>query len=779
MKRWTCFFLFLWMTVSAIAAPPEFLDAQTVVLGDPKATTPMWVGGSGAFSGEPELDLRAVAGGYRLSLDGGEPVTILLKPGGIDVEAPGTTHLYGLGEQFLKHRVGQTDLDWLGEERFAGEDRESDRQPHHYGNKMVKLEGGAVGNTQFPILYGYRPGEAHFAILVDNVYRHRWDFRKSPWQMRTTGGPLRVVVSMADDLPTLRRRYMSWVGRPPVPPRKAFGLWVSEYGYESWTEVYEKLQTLEHHGFPIDGFILDLQWFGGITEGSEESSMGKLTFETSKFPRPAEEIARLKRRGLGIIPIEEAYVAGGLPEHHDLASRGFLVKTPGSDEPHVLNTTPWWGVGGMLDYTSPEAGAYWHKTKRAPLIAKGVMGHWTDLGEPEMFLHETSSGELKTPIYTLGPQAAAHNLFNFLWSKSIFESYREHHPNKRPFLLSRSGTSGSQRFGVAMWSGDIGTNAVSLASHLQVQGQMSWSGVDYFGSDIGGFYRDAFEGSPAQLEDLYTRWFGIGCYTDVPVRPHTMNLDNVYETAPDRIGHRPSNLANIKERYRLLPYYYSLAHQAQLSGDPLVAPLAYWYPQVGAWLEWNRDGEQKLIGEKLMVVAEAYPDRVVKEVFLPAGDWYDFRTGEPLRGALPRLVELPLFDAEQRYRPPLLARAGALIPLDSGVIRVYTGDEGEFTLIEDDGVTTKYLNGERRLTHFSQRAGSQGWELRVKAAEGDYRSAPESRSWNLEVVGLPEVTRVSCNGNSVPFRFEAGRLIVEGPSAPVDQTQVFNFVTSK
>src|SRR5690606_8922169 len=111
----------------------------------------------------------------------------------------------------------------------------------------------------------------------------------------------------------------------------------------------------------------------------------------------------------------------------------------------------------------------------------------------------------------------------------------------------------------SMWSGDIGTNLTSLAAHLAAQAHMSMSGIDYFGSDIGGFIREPLRGD---LDETYTQWLADGMAVDVPGRVHVENLKNDRESAPDRIGHRASNLASVRRRYELVPYLYSLAHEA-------------------------------------------------------------------------------------------------------------------------------------------------------------------------------------------------------------------------
>jgi hypothetical protein len=240
----------------------------------------------------------------------------------------------------------------------------------------------------------------------------------------------------------------------------------------------------------VDGFVLDLQWFGGVLSGSDNSRMGSLDWDLTHFPDPANRIAELnQKQGVGIITIEESYISRGLPEYTSLAEKNYLARACATCPPSYLISNPWWGQGGMLDWTNPAAGIFWHDWKREPLITAGVIGHWTDLGEPEMYDAASWYSGITDDYLLLNKHADVHNLFNLLWSQSIYEGYLRNGHTQRPFILSRSGAPGSQRYGAAMWSGDIGSNLISLTSQMNVQMHMSLSGMDYFGSDIGGFHR--------------------------------------------------------------------------------------------------------------------------------------------------------------------------------------------------------------------------------------------------------------------------------------------------
>ena len=172
-----------------------------------------------------------------------------------------------------------------------------------------------------------------------------------------------------------------------------------------------------------------------------------------------------------------------------------------------------------------------------------------------------------------------------------------------------------------MWSGDIGSNFGNLATHMNAQMHMSLSGMDYFGSDIGGFHRGGCGG--CDMNSLYTQWFAYGMWFDVPGRPHTENLCNCKITSPDQIGDVASNRANLRQRYELSPYMYSLAYRAYLYGEPVLPPLVYYYqsdPNVRTM------GSEKLVGRDLLVAVVASQGETSRSVYLPAGDWINYHS---------------------------------------------------------------------------------------------------------------------------------------------------------
>src|SRR5262249_828507 len=276
-----------------------------------------------------------------------------------------TRNAYGLGEHFLTPAGVHADL--LDRVIMPGIEM---------GNALTPFQGGFTGNAQFPILYAPGGAGESWALFIDRLEAQTGELTGDPWWVTMAGDGIRGYLLVGSSPVELRRRYMRLVGRPPVPPRKAFGLWVSEFGFDDWAELEDKLRTLRASRFPVDGFMLDLQWFGGVFRSP--SQMGALAWDTVAFPHPRRGTAGLRKdQGAGLVRIGEPYVDDRQAVFATLAARGHLPSGCDGCGPVVLSA--WWGHGSMLDWTDPAAGDYWHDRKRRPLVKMGIVGHWTDL----------------------------------------------------------------------------------------------------------------------------------------------------------------------------------------------------------------------------------------------------------------------------------------------------------------------------------------------------------------------------------------------------------------
>lgn len=683
---------------------------------------------------------------------------------GLNIVNPDTKHIYGLGQYFTN--PGQSDGEWIG--------RQWDPLSWTEGNALRGFSGGANGYAMFPIMYGLQERKlGQYGLLVDNVYKKMFDFRTHPHSMQTYGDKLRYFFFSGDDLPDLNRTYKQLTGTAPMPPKGALGVWVSEFGFESWEEAQDAVATMHDDKFPVDGLGMDIQWFGGRFfergEDTRSSRMGSLDFDPTFFPNPKQNIERFKTDfGVELMLIEESYISVFRKEHGTLKSQTLMASYCGTNEPAYLDANPWWGVGGMLDWTNPTTGSYWHLEKRAPLIDMGITYHWTDLGEPEMYSKDACYYGF--PELGKHRHSDIHNVYNLRWIESIFKGYAKTHPNKRFYSMSRSGTVGMHRFGGAMWSGDIGANMGALTAHLNTQMHMSLSGMDYYGGDIGGFHRraDTLDGDPNQL---FSQWLANSALFDFPVRSHAWNLANNLETAPSEIGDQKSNLFNIHLRYELSPYYYALTRRAYEDGEPVLPPLVYYYqedPNV-----WGM-GSQKMIGPWMMAGVVASYGQVERDTYLPEGNWYDFHTLDHYSSQGEVVKAVGSF-TEDTFRLPLFAKAGAIIPLLHNVseirnlkeetwdgnkrrnlfrFRVFAGEKSTlFDYYEDDGVSNDYQREGYRKTPITQKVNDVGEVIKrvvVKVGRAKGRYEPTAgRSLQAEIVYPGTPGKIKVNGSAI------------------------------
>ena len=354
-----------------------------------------------------------------------------------------------------------------------------------------------------------------------------------------------------------------------------------------------------------------------------------------------------------------------------------------------------------------------------------------------------------------------HNLHELLWVQGLNEGFARNNLTRRPWVLARSGTSGMQRYGVSMWSGDIWPALQNMASSLNMQMHMSFVGIgelssfffvvvlfnilshsllflfwceDYYGSDVGGFQRKFLE----QNEDeKYTQWFANSAWFDFPLRPHTWQPDfSPLQSAPSRVGDLNSNLFNLRTRISLVPYFYSVAHMANRYAVPVVGPMVMHFP---GDQNLRKAGHQKIIGKDILVAISASEGQRTRQVYLPAGRWIQYYTDAALTSNNEWFPSGQLLYDDQYcgsdpgneclFVLPVYVRSGAIIPhgyvdqwtrnafgeRDPGnqparaaelTLQVYpdmqaqTGSS-EFTIYEDDGETIAYKSGAVLTTHVS------------------------------------------------------------------------------
>lgn len=671
----------------------------------------------------------------------------------LQIKSAQNQNVYGLGQYFYDPRF--SDGDWIGRKWEPGE----------FGNSFVGFSGGANSKVQFPILYALGNEKQNYALFLDNQYKTSWDFTDSnSWSASMWGDQLRYFIIAGNNLEQLRHNYLSITGFPAIPPKKMVGLWLSEFGYRNWNEIDNKLNSLRNNYFPIDGFALDLFWFGG------QRGMGSLTFDQNNFPNAAEKINYYKEQGIEFIPIQEPYIAltansldSNISVFDDLKNRCFLVRqNPQGCDP-ISFTNNFWGTVGMIDWTNDNAADYWFEKKEVPLINLGLTNFWLDLNEPEMYNPNAYYSGFIINNVLKNRHADVANLYAFKWIESLDRGFSKHKYSKRPIFMSRAGAPGIQRFGGGMWSGDIGANLGALKAHINNQTNVSLSGIDFYSADTGGFHRESFDGS--DINKLYTQWFSNATLFDFPVRPHTwVGEASNSETSPSLIGDINSNKENLLQRYSLAKYYYSLFYRAHLFGEAVIPPLVTLFQDDN---NVRKISSEKMIGKFLLGVAMSqYHDPIRRNIYLPEGRWLNYHTLDEITNTGKIYIDYPVY-LGNKYKSPLFVREGAIIPqnyidnntlnivglrrdrakIDDLIIKIVPSkNKSEFILYEDDGYTTDYKLKKYSQTLITQEKIDDNVTVKIAAQQGSYLGMPLERKQSVEIATPNEfVENVSIN----------------------------------
>ncbi|WP_432190487.1 glycoside hydrolase family 31 protein [Streptomyces sp. Tue6028] len=461
--------------------------------------------------------------------------------------------------------------------------------------------------------------------------------RAGTCEVRMDGGPLRCWVMVGTPARVLHA-WASLTGAPALPPAWALGHHHARWGFGSEQEVRRIVAGYQERGLPLDAVHLDIDHY---------DAHQVFTVDTQHFPKLPLLAEELRRDGVHLVSIIDPAVK---------AEPGNAVYDSGLDvdafvrdaSAQLVRGVVWPGESVHPDFTHARVREWWGRLYEERL-ALGFAGFWHDMNEPTSF---TAFGESTLPRsarHSLegrgGDHREAHNVYALGMARAAYEGLRDLVPQERPFLFSRSGWAGMQRYG-GTWSGDVATGWPGLRASLSLVLGLGLCGVPYSGPDVGGF-----DGSPSP--ELYLRWFQLGAYLPL-FRTHASlraGRREPWEFGSEVLEHARMALV---ERRRLAPYFMTLAHLARRTGAPYVRPLWWGAPMDRAL----RDCEDAfLLGDCLLVapVLDHGTDR--RAVQLPRGRWYDTVTEEAYEGPAQVLLDAPL------SRVPVLARAGSVIPV--------------------------------------------------------------------------------------------------------------------
>ncbi len=612
-----------------------------------------------------------------------------------------------------------------------------------------------------PFLLGLCRGVA-YGLLLDSSWRTGFDVGQTdPDELRITaaGGGLDYYVMHGPDPKAVLRRHAWLTGPAPLPPLWAFGFQQSRYSYRDAAEVRAVAAAFRQRRIPADVLWLDIDY---------QDRNRPFTVDTWAFPDLAGLLRELRDQGFRTVLIADMHVAarpgvGYAPYDGGVAGDHFLHNPDGS--PYVGPVWP--GPCVFPDFTRAATRDWWGTLHREFCDA-GAAGFWDDMNEPSVFDTPTRTipldvwGRVEEPGFAprRATQHEVHNLYGLLNAQATHDGLTRLRPGERPFVMTRAGYAGTQRYAVT-WTGDNSSTWNHLRLSTPMLLSLGLSGMPFSGVDLGGF-----AGAPSAA--LLTRWLQLGMANPIS-RDHTDKHTPLQEPWVHGAAHEALRRQAIEARYRLLPYIYTVAEEASRTGVPMMRPLFLEFPDASC--EWTLDHlapAQFMWGGQLMVAPAPFGESPAPyQVLLPPGEWYDERTGRLVVGAGPARVAvegraLPGGDGGSGLRLlqvtpddailPVFVRAGAIIPRQAVVqstaevplgpleLHVYPADTCDGALYADDGVSLGYRDGLFLRCRYRGERTADGLVVRELAQEGRYEPWWHAIAVILHDVGPPAGT---------------------------------------
>ena len=471
----------------------------------------------------------------------------------------------------------------------------------------------------------------------------------------------------------------TWLtGRMPLPAKWSLGYQQCRYSYFPASDVLSTAQKFRERFIPADMIYLDIHYM---------DQYRLFTWDKERFPDPPQLIDQLKKLSFHTAVIIDPGVK--VDENYNVYKDGLnsdiFVKYPDGTN---YQGQVWPGWCNFPDFTMPKAREWWGEWVKS-YADIGIAGYWNDMNEIAAWGQDVPkllefNWEGKKTSYK-----EAKNVYGMLMARSSYEGARKHMKGKRPFVLTRAGYSGLQRY-TAIWTGDNQSNDDHMLLGVRLLSSLGLSGVSYTGMDVGGF-----GGNPTQ--NLYTRWMQIGAFSPM-FRGHTAIYTN--HTEPWVFGEVSEDITRryIGFRYQLMPYLYSSFYESTQNGMPVLRSLAIDYTTDPNIYD-QKYQQQYLFGPSILVVPVKSNEELA-QVYLPAGKWFDLFTDKLFNGSQTILTESPI------NRLPLFVKSGSIIPMqklvtstienpgDTLFIHFYAGlDKNQFVYYEDDAESYDYETG--------------------------------------------------------------------------------------
>lgn len=494
-------------------------------------------------------------------------------------------------------------------------------------------------------------GQVH-GIFFDNTMRSYFDFgheREDRVLFGADGGFMDYYFIAGKTGLEVVQNYTRLTGLPPMPPLWSLGYQQSRWSYYPQSEVENLAAKLRTRRIPCDVIYMDIHHM---------KDYQSFTWNREYFSKPAQMIHNLEFNGFKCVCIinpgikinAENYVWRSGYERNVFCRR---------HDGMLLMGDVWPGRCNFPDFTSPDTREWWANLFERQIVKYGVRGIWTDMNEPVIFPDKTFPSDTRHHFdgFTCS-HLKAHNVYGQCMAKATRLGMETFAPTRRPFVLSRSGFAGLQRY-AATWTGDnyADWSNLKMANHM-IQ-RLATSGISFCGSDTGGFL-----GHPTP--ELFCRWMQLSAFQPL-FRNHSNGEFGGQE--PWCFGEEIEEYCRkaIEERYRLLPYFYTQFYRYSSEGTPIIRSLflSNTHNEDSYWRS-----SEFYVGDSLYVVPVHHPDESGRTLYIPEGNWYSLWDDKPVENAgTERWVETSLANI------PVFVRGGHIIP--RWPVQQYVGEQSK------------------------------------------------------------------------------------------------------
>lgn len=432
----------------------------------------------------------------------------------------------------------------------------------------------------------------------------------------------------------IQRKYANIVGKTPKMPEYAMGLWQSKLRYQTQEEILEVARGYYKRNLPLSVIVID--YFHWPYEGD-------FKFDDKYWPDPKSMVNELKKMGIETMVSVWPTIDKRSENYKEMREKGYLVRV----DRGMKTTKEFMGNTVFYDTTNSEARDYvWNKVK-ANYYDYGIKTYWLDEAEPEFDVYEFDNIR-----YSKGSNLEIGNIYPLMFSKNFYDGIKQE-GQEDIINLVRCAWVGSQKYGSLVWSGDIDSSFESLRNQLQSGLNMGIAGIPWWTTDIGGFHG----GDPTDINfrELFVRWFQFGAFSPVfrihgDREPHSKPLTGegggrVVSGADNEVWSYGEEAYEILKEYvlireKLKPYIKRITNIAHETGDPIMRPLFYDFPQDKN--VWNINN-QYMFGPDIMIAPILYEKLKERDVYFPEGsDWVEAKTKKEFHGGTTEIINAPL-----------------------------------------------------------------------------------------------------------------------------------------